>query len=350
MSAEQTTAVEKKRPVAVGSQGIIIADMDGMWRWSQYVAASGLAPKGIEKPESIFVATQMGLEVGLSPMAALQNIAVINGRPTIWGDAQLGIVRSTGELEEFDEWYEVKGSRTTRNPSEFTDDVAAVCRVKRRGFETQESAFSVADAKRANLWGKQGPWSQYPARMLRFRARSFALRDNFGDALRGMLSTEEARDMGPAIDVETVVEQPKFKSRAKAAQFIDTPVAKPANAVTEPANPIPTDTTTGNRETDSAANREPSNPTGGEAQPAPAAGPVMTPAQSKLAAIIESEGCTFDTLLFVCGDPTDGISAWRHLVKDCSSLHDMRSEYVDYLVSKEKSLRAYLRTAKEAGR
>lgn len=124
----------------------------------------------------------------------------------------------------------------------------------------------------------------------------------------------------------------------------------PAPATEPTANPIPTDTPTGNRETDSAANREPSNPTGGEAQPAPAAGPVMTPAQSKLAAIIESEGCTFDTLLFVCGDPTDGISAWRHIVKDCSSIHDMRSEYVDYLVSKEKSLRAYLRTAKEAGR
>lgn len=337
--------------MAVGSQGIIIADMDGMWRWSQYVAASGLAPKGIEKPESIFVATQMGLEVGLSPMAALQNIAVINGRPTIWGDAQLGIVRSTGELEEFDEWYEVKGSRTTRNPSEFTDDVAAVCRVKRRGFETQESAFSVADAKRANLWGKQGPWSQYPARMLRFRARSFALRDNFGDALRGMLSTEEARDMGPAIDVETVVDQPKFKPRSKAAQIIDPSASKPAVVEAEPTtNPIPTDTPTGNRETAIAANREPADSQGGRSDPAPAAGPAMTPAQSKLAAIIESEGCTFDTLLFVCGDPQDGISAWRHLVKDCSSLHDMRSEYVDYLVSKEKSLRAYLRTAKEAGR
>src|SRR5690606_26021257 len=54
---------------------------------------------------------------------------------------------------------------------------------------------SVADAKAADLWGKVGPWKEYPFRMLRFRARSFALRDTFGDALRGLLSAEEAQDI-----------------------------------------------------------------------------------------------------------------------------------------------------------
>ncbi len=188
-------ATPRKAPIPVSERGIVINDMDSLWRFAQYVAVSGLAPKGIEKPEAIFVAIQMGLEVGLSPMAALQNIAVINGRPTIWGDAQLGIVRATGELEEFAEWYEVGGQKTTRNPTTFSDDVTAVCHVKRKGYEAQDSAFSVADAKRAGLWAKAGTWTQYPARMLRWRSRGFNLRDNFGDALRGMISTEEAMDI-----------------------------------------------------------------------------------------------------------------------------------------------------------
>lgn len=127
-------------------------------------------------------------------MAALQNIAVINGRPAIWGDAQLAVVRSTGELALFEEWYEEKGKRLPRNPSAFTDDTTAVCRVQRHGYEPAETAFSVADAKRANLWGKAGPWTQYPARMLKHRARSFALRDQFGDALRGLRTVEEVQD------------------------------------------------------------------------------------------------------------------------------------------------------------
>lgn len=183
-----------KQLVPIGNRGIVPSNMDDLFRFAKAVAVSGLAPKGIETPEAIFVALEIGLEVGLPMMAALQNIAVINGRPAIWGDAQLAVVRSTGELVLFEEWYEEKGKRLPRNPSAFTDDTAAVCRVQRSGYEPAETAFTVADAKRANLWSKAGPWTQYPARMLKHRARSFALRDQFGDALRGLRTVEEAQD------------------------------------------------------------------------------------------------------------------------------------------------------------
>ena len=183
-----------KQIVPIGNRGIAPSSMDDLYRFATAVAKSGLAPKGIETPEAIFVALEMGLEVGLPMMAALQNIAVINGRPAIWGDAQLAVVRSTGELVLFEEWYEEGGKRLPRNPAAFTDATAAVCRVQRHGYEPAETAFSVADAKRANLWGKSGPWTQYPARMLKHRARSFALRDQFGDALRGLRTVEEVQD------------------------------------------------------------------------------------------------------------------------------------------------------------
>ena len=55
--------------------------------------------------------------------------------------------------------------------------------------------FSVANAKTARLWGKQGPWTQYPERMLAQRARGFALRDAFPDALKGIITREEAEDI-----------------------------------------------------------------------------------------------------------------------------------------------------------
>lgn len=194
MSTNALTTQQPKQIVPIGNRGIAPSSMDDLFRFAKAVAVSGLAPKGIETPEAIFVALEMGLEVGLPMMAALQNIAVINGRPAIWGDAQLAVVRSTGELALFEEWYEEKGKRLPRNPSTFTDETTAVCRVQRHGYEPAETAFSVADAKRANLWGKSGPWTQYPARMLKHRARSFALRDQFGDALRGLRTVEEVQD------------------------------------------------------------------------------------------------------------------------------------------------------------
>jgi hypothetical protein len=193
--------------------------MDGLWRFATAVHKSGLSPKGLETAEAVFVAMEMGLEVGLPMMAALQNIAVINGRPTIWGDAQLAVCRGTGELTEFTEWYEEKGQKLPRNPATFTDETCAVCRVQRAGYAPAETSFSVADAKRASLWGKTGPWTQYPARMLRFRARSFALRDQFGDALRGLRTAEEVMD-DPVEVARNVTPKVKFAKVSAPAESL----------------------------------------------------------------------------------------------------------------------------------
>lgn len=220
--------------VPIGNRGIAPSNMDDLFRFAKAVAVSGLAPKGIETPEAIFVALEMGLEVGLPMMAALQNIAVINGRPAIWGDAQLAVVRSTGELVLFEEWYEEKGKRLPRNPSAFTDDTAAVCRVQRSGYEPAETAFTVADARRANLWGKAGPWTQYPARMLKHRARSFALRDQFGDALRGLRTVEEMQDDPVSTARNVTPAAPLFQATAIAA-----PEPDPQSAAAPEPDPAP---------------------------------------------------------------------------------------------------------------
>lgn len=238
--------------VSIGERGIEITNMDELWRFATLVAKSGLAPKGLQTPEAIFVAAQMGLEIGLPLMAALQNIAVINGRPAVWGDAQLAVVRNTRQLEDFEEWFERgpedKPQRLARNPMDYPDDLRAICRVKRKGQEPTEVAFSVADAKRAKLWEKEGPWTQYPFRMLKARARAFALRDQFGDALRGFQSVEELQDepktvAGRVVEEAVVPEAPATPllssqpSAAKAPDAVATAVPTgTAEAAPQPAS------------------------------------------------------------------------------------------------------------------
>lgn len=290
-ATQNAVAPSAQRPPMAVARGLQITNMDELWRFATAVSKSGLAPKGIEHPEAIFVALEMGLEVGLPPMAALQNIAVINGRPSIWGDAQLAVVRGTGDLEEFSEWYEAKGTKLPRNPATFTDDTAAVCRVKRRGFEAVEVGFSVAEAKTANLWGKAGPWSQYPARMLKFRARSFALRDTFGDALKGLRATEEVQDDPQELNVTppaatqpaAVPGAPKFKKREKAADL------PPVPAGTEPAT---TAAPTPSAESLAGAPAESVNPA---PSPAPAAAPdVATDPHGFVQFKLDQYGVRFD--------------------------------------------------------
>jgi len=156
-----------------------------LMQFAKTAAASDLMPKDYKgKPENIMIAVQMGSEIGLSPMQAIQNIAVINGRPSVWGDALLALVRSDPRCVDVKEWIEGEGDART-----------AHCVIKRKGASDVAGRFSVADAKRAGLWGKQGPWQQYPDRMQQLRARGFSCRDAFPDRLKGLISAEEARDI-----------------------------------------------------------------------------------------------------------------------------------------------------------
>lgn len=178
--------VDRAESMTTGKRGILIQSMNDLARFAKMVHDSGLAPKGFSSPQSVAVAVQMGLEVGLSPMQALQSIAVINGRPGLLGDAALALVRASGLLLSIEERIEGEGEGDQRR---------AVCASHRRGSpKPRTTTFSVADAKRAKLWGKAGPWTDYPDRMLTFRARGFNLRDEFGDVLKGIKTVEELLD------------------------------------------------------------------------------------------------------------------------------------------------------------
>lgn len=157
---------------------IVPQTIEEVFRLAQGIAASGLAPKGMDKPEQITVAILTGLEIGLPPMFAIQKIAVINGRPSIWGDAVPALLWAKGfKLRE----------RMEGNGEERT----AICEVTRPDGEKIERSFNVAMAKKAGLWGKAGPWTQHPDRMLQMRARGFACRDGAADALSGLYLSEE---------------------------------------------------------------------------------------------------------------------------------------------------------------
>lgn len=180
---------------------------------AQLIARSGMLPKNYDNnPGAVFVAMQMGAELGLPPLSAIQNIAVINGRPSLWGDAMLALVMSHPDCEDVIEEFDETSS-------------TAKCTVKRRGRIPKEGKFSMADAKIAGLLGKPGPWTQYPKRMLQQRARGFALRDSFPDALRGIISVEEAGDI--------VDNEPQYTPPDKIKEMVKGAAKKTAEKVAE---------------------------------------------------------------------------------------------------------------------
>lgn len=171
------------------------------------LSKSTVVPKCFrDDPMAIMVAIQAGERHGFDILGSIQNIAVINGKPSVYGDMMIAICKSSPHYESCEETF--TGTMEKR-------DAVAKCTVKRKGEAPVVVEFTYAKAQKANLLGKQGPWKEYPERMMQMRARGFALRDAFPDVLSGLIAAEEAEDWpvrdqrgqlttrptGPVIDV-----------------------------------------------------------------------------------------------------------------------------------------------------
>jgi ribosome modulation factor len=184
---------------------LVPQDLDQAFRLSKALSLSGdMVPKHFQgKPEMIMAAIVRGMEIGLAPMQALSNIAVINGRASIWGDALPALIQRAGH--DIDSGIDGEG-----------DQMVAWAEVTRSSGKVYRRTFSVAEAKKAGLWGKQGPWQSYPTRMLQMRARSFAARDGAADALMGLQVAEEMQDVAPMRDVTPAPKGPNLAQRLAA--------------------------------------------------------------------------------------------------------------------------------------
>jgi hypothetical protein len=182
-----------KVPIEINGHGLMLKTIDDMYRWANALVKSGIVPKGFETPEKVMVALQAGAELGLTPQRSLNSFYIVNGKPTLYGDTPKMLVLASGQCEKYREWTDGTG-----------DAMAGHCLTRRKGYDQDnETTFTVAQAKRAGLWGKTGPWTQYPDRMLIMRARTYNLRDNFPDVLGGFNTTEEMNGPTPEYEPTT---------------------------------------------------------------------------------------------------------------------------------------------------
>lgn len=158
--------------------------LDTYMQLADKLSKSGLVPEAYRgKPNNVLVAIQWGMEIGLTPMRSLQSIAIINGKPSIYGDELLGLVKSHPAFRGCEEKLDEK-------------TMVATCTIKREvagNIEVTERTFSKDDAIQSSLWNR-AVWKSYPKRMLQHRARGFAIRDAFPDAIKGIITYEELRD------------------------------------------------------------------------------------------------------------------------------------------------------------
>lgn len=171
--------------VAMGDRGVMLRSLDDLLRFANMTVLAGLAPKGMNA-QGAALAIQAGMERGLGALGGLQALVPINGNLSWRGQAAYALIQNSGACRPgtLRVWTEGEGEQAV--------GIAVGHRV---GYsEPERREFAVADAKRAGLWGRGGPWTQYPKRMLAWRALGFLARDVFPDVLGGFPLAEEAED------------------------------------------------------------------------------------------------------------------------------------------------------------
>jgi hypothetical protein len=172
------------------SSALMPSTIEEKLKMAGLLAKSGLVPQGLNTPEKVFAALQWGHELGLSPMSSVNNVVVINGRPTLSADIMHALARSNRE------YGGIVWKSRTQDKAE-----VEITRISPNGTsEKYTGYFDKAMAEAAGLLGKD-TYKKYPDRMYRARALSRACKEAFPDVFSGVYSQEEADEIIPMRDV-----------------------------------------------------------------------------------------------------------------------------------------------------
>lgn len=210
---------------------------------AEQIARTDFAPAGLRgKPEAVMAAMLQGHELGIGPMQALSEIAVINGKPCMSAKLMRALVQRAGH----EIWFHSKSN---------TKVVMRARRTEWPEDRVAEVAWTMDDAKAAGLSGGQN-YRKYPRLMLAARATGEICRDNFADVLGGIGYTPEELTDGDLIaegdlvagsrdDVEPDAAPTNTRKASRAAvkkapaKKAAAPKAEPAPVADLPVPPLP---------------------------------------------------------------------------------------------------------------
>jgi hypothetical protein len=173
--------------VPAGQRTSAIASMSDLERGAKAVAASGLF--GMKTVDQALVLMLLCQSEGKDPIQAVRQYHIINGRPSMRADAMQAEFQARGGAVEFHE-------RT-----EEACDASFVW-----GATRARIRWTMADAKKAGLTAKPGPWQQFPRAMLHARCVSEGVRAVMPGVVAGIYTPEEVAAFEPLI-VEDVDDQ-----------------------------------------------------------------------------------------------------------------------------------------------
>lgn len=153
-------------------------DTSGAYGLAKVVVNSRMF-SGYGTPEAAMLVIMAGREFGLGAMASLRSFHVVEGKPTMSAQAMMARCLEHPSCKLF---------RVIR--SKCTHEVAVVEVQRREWSEPEVYTWTMEDAKRAGLAGRQN-WSKYPRDMLINRCVAEAARFTWPEVMAGVYSPDE---------------------------------------------------------------------------------------------------------------------------------------------------------------
>lgn len=239
----QLQAMAKAPAIPIVDGRIAPRDTEDIWWLAKRALETGLVPKDFrpknDSPEELraaqsrtFIAMNTAHHLGFDVFMGIHKIAVINGRPALWGEALIALGWKAG-MSGFHQWFEDSAGNRLRAgqiaPAYAAKDILAYCKAS-RGDSTLDNSFSFQQAQVAGLIGKD-TWKSFPHRMMMWKPTGWVLKSLFADRLMGLELAEDIIDI-PADSVRDVTPAPRGNS-ARMATMIER-IEQPKPVVVDP--------------------------------------------------------------------------------------------------------------------
>ena len=228
MSGELTTQENIKNEVVAGFS--CASSFEFMQRQAQMLASSELVPAifsvvGIKDPQekakkiaNTIIALEMANRIGASPMAVLQNIYIVHGKPSWSSTFVIASINGCGRFNSMK--FEMSGEGESRT-------CIAVATEKATGERLESPPISIEMAKAEGWYGKSGSkWKTMPELMLRYRAATLFGRLYAPEILMGMRSVEEVADIEEATITSVTPTASSIMERFKNTETAEIPMTK----------------------------------------------------------------------------------------------------------------------------
>ena len=178
--------------------GILNTATDEGWdlvaRKAKSLAESSVIPRDYrDNASNVLVAMEMADRMEVSVLAVMQNLHVINGRPSWSAQFLIAAVNRSGRFSPLR--FRFEGTE-----GEDSWGCRAVAVDLGDGEELIGTLVTIGMAKAEGWVTKSGSkWKTMPEQMLRYRAAAFWARTQCPELAVGLHTAEEAEDMGPSI-------------------------------------------------------------------------------------------------------------------------------------------------------